>query len=158
MRAALISASLIIAASVPAAVYAADAPTRFASRGADRKAIEALLTNYTKAVSSKDQALFESLLLNKAIPFYAATAAVKSAGAEGGTQNYPDFRTGVFDGPPFKQRFRDIHIRQDGPLADVSLVFINTSASGTDWGWKTLQLLKVDGRWKIASEFFTNHS
>ena len=48
-------------------------------------------------------------------------------------------------------------ISQDGVLADVSLVFINTTANGSSWGWKTLQLLKVNGQWKIASEFFTTH-
>jgi hypothetical protein len=25
------------------------------------------------------------------------------------------------------------------------------------WGWKTLQLLKIAGQWKIASGFYTSH-
>ncbi len=132
-------------------------PSSFQSTGADRAAIQALLDNYTKAVSTKNQALFESLLLNTSITFSGAAQAVGSKGAVGGTQNYADFRKGVFQGEPFTQRFQDVDIRQDGPLAQVSLVFVNTDAGGSSWGWKTMQLLKVGGMWKIASEFYSGH-
>ena len=50
-----------------------------------------------------------------------------------------------------------MRILQDGALAQVSLDFV-TVAAGTDqggYGWKTLELLKVAGTWRIASEFFT---
>ncbi len=83
--------------------------------------------------------------------------AIGAKGAVGGTQNYADFRKGVFQGEPFTQRFQDVDIRQDGALAQVSLMFVNTDAEGSSWGWKTLQLLKVGGTWKIASEFYTGH-
>jgi len=129
----------------------------FESTGADRQSVEALLDTYTRAVSTKDQALFETLLLNKEIAFSDANSAVKSDGAAGGTNHYESFRRGVFDGPPFTQEFQDVHITQDGPLAAVSLVFVNSSSEGKSWGWKTLQLLKVGGKWKIASEFYTGH-
>ena len=132
-------------------------PAGFASTGADKSAIEKLLDTYTRAVSTKDQALFETLLLNKDIPFSDVDSAVKGKGAEGSARHYESFRRGVFEGPAFTQKFQDVHIAQDGPLADVSLVFVNTSQEGLSWGWKTLQLLKVDGRWKIASEFYTGH-
>ena len=139
---------LVSAAAMPV-------PSSFESTGDDRKAIETLLQSYTKAVSTKDEALFESLLLNKDIPFSDASSAIAANGAAGGTQHYGGFRKGVFEGPPFTQRFQDVHIEQDGPLANVSLVFVNTSPQGTSWGWKTLQLLKVGGQWKIASELYT---
>ncbi|MEO8924366.1 MAG: hypothetical protein ABI330_16300, partial [Caldimonas sp.] len=58
---------------------------------------------------------------------------------------------------PFTQRFKDVRIQQDGNLATVTLVFINTRPQSESWGWKALQLLKVDGVWKIASEFYTSH-
>lgn len=132
-------------------------PHSFQSVGGDRAAIQALLDTYTKAVSTKDLALFETLLLNTSIPFSGAGQAIGAKGAVAGTQNYEDFRKGVFQGEPFTQRFQDIDIRQDGPLAQVSLVFVNTAADGSSWGWKTLQLLKVSGQWKIASEFYTGH-
>jgi len=159
-RAALLGA---IAAMVPlAAAGAAPIPTRFESAGEDRAAIQALLDAYTKAVSTRNEALFETLLLNRAIPFSDAPSAVAANGAEAGTQHYDSFRKGVFEGPAFTQRFQDVHIDQDGPLANVSLVFVNTpqgaGAHGWSWGWKTLQLLKVGGRWKIASEFYTGHA
>lgn len=123
--------------------------------GADREAILALLDNYTMAVSTKNQALFETLLLNKEIPFASAGTAIKNNGAVGGASRYESFRRGVFEGKPFTQKFQDVRISQYGPLADVTLVFVNTSESGSGWGWKTMQLLKVSGHWKIASEFYS---
>jgi hypothetical protein len=151
----LVLACLALTSAAPAGADAI--PASFESRGADRAAIETVLHTYTVAVSTKNEALFQSLLLNTAIPFSAVAPAIRAKGAEGGARNYESFRRGVFQGPSFAQRFQDVHIEQDGPLAEVSLVFVNTSAQGEDWGWKTLQLLKVDGQWKIASEFYTNH-
>ncbi len=136
---------------------AAPIPQNFDSTGADRQAIETLLETYTRAVSTKNQALFETLLLNKDIPFSDAYSAAKGKGAEDATRRYADFRRGVFEGPPFTQKFQDVHIAQDGPIADVSLVFVNSSSQGSSWGWKTLQLLRIAGQWKIASEFYTGH-
>jgi hypothetical protein len=132
-------------------------PSNFESTGEDRRAIEALLDTYTRAVSTKDAALFETLLLDKEIPFSDVHSAIDARNAAGGTSHYEAFRQGVFGGPPFTQKFQDVHIAQDGPLAQVSLVFVNASPAGTSWGWKTLQLLKTAGHWKIASEFYTDH-
>jgi ketosteroid isomerase-like protein len=150
--------ALLVAASTAAPALAVPIPAGFASTGQDRREIEALLSTYTTAVSTKDQALFEGLLLDKDIPFSGVGASDRSDGRRVVTTNYDDFRKGVFQGPPFTQRFQDVHIDQDGRLAAVSLVFVNTAADGTSWGWKTLQLLKVGGRWKIASEFYTGHA
>jgi len=113
---------------------------------------------YTTAVSTKDQARFEALLLNKTIPFSDVGSAISAKGLPAGTENYDSFRKGTFQGPPFEQRFQDVKILQDGPLAEVSLVFVNSTSKESTWGCKTMQLLKVDGRWKIASEFFTGHA
>jgi len=153
LRIALLAAFAAVMPLVSAA--ATPIPTSFESTGDDRKAIEALLKTYTTAVSTKNEKLFESILLNKDIAFSYAPKAIAANGARGGTQHYENFRKGVFEGPPFTQRFQDVHISQDGPLANVSLVFVNTTAQGSSWGWKTLQLLKVAGQWKIASEFYT---
>lgn len=157
IRNAAVLLAMMISLAAPGAGRAEPVPSNFESVGADRAAIMALLDDYTRAVSTKDQALFETLLLNKAISFSAATAAVKAGSAKAGTRNYEAFRRGVFEGPPFTQKFQDITIRQDGPLADVSLVFVNSTPRGASWGWKTMQLLKIEGHWKIASEFYTGH-
>ena len=148
-RAALL---LLIASS-----HAAPIPASFDSTGEDRRAIETLLSTYTTAVSTKNQALFESLLLNKKIPFSGVPTGNQALAADGATQNYERFRQGVFAGAPFQQRFEHVRIQQDGPLAQVSLVFVNSDSQGSTWGWKTMQLLKVAGHWKIASEFYTGH-
>jgi hypothetical protein len=130
-------------------------PTRFDSEGYDRTAIETLLATYAHAVSTKNQALFEALLLDKTIPFSAVSASGPVSRA--GISNYESFRKGVFEGAPFTQTFRNIRVEQDENLATVTLVFINKRPQGESWGWKTLQLLKVSGTWKIASEFYTSH-
>jgi len=149
---------LLLSMLILGRAHAGGHPASFDSAGEDRKAIEMVLENYTRAVSNKDEALFESLLLNENIPFSDAPSAINASGADQGTQHYDSFRKGVFEGPAFTQRFENIHIDQDGPLASVSLVFVNTSEKSSSWGWKTLQLLKVHGRWKIASEFYTGHA
>jgi len=158
MKTAFAALSLLVAISSFDRAEATAVPASFESTGADRDAIQAVLDTYTKAVSTKDQALFETLLLNKELPFSDVHSAVGANGSSGGTEHYEDFRKGVFEGPAFTQFFRDVHILQDGPLANVSLVFVNTAADGTSWGWKTMQLLKVGGRWRIASEFYTGHA
>jgi len=143
--------------STTAAPYRTAIPATFESRGNDRQAIGKLLANYTKAVSTKDQALFESLLLGKTIPFSGVPLPENPVGGSTKTANYEEFRKGVFEGEPFTQEFKKIHIEQDGRLAQVSLVFVNTTSTRKSWGWKTMQLVEVNGQWKIAAEFFTGH-
>lgn len=155
MKALHLAATLFVAlaASPPDFAATTPVPPSFDSTGADRRAIEALLDTYTRAVSTKDEKLFETILLNQDIPFSDVGSAMKS----GDTHHYASFREGVFAGAPFTQKFQDVHITQDGPLAQVSLVFVNTADGQSSWGWKTLQLLRVAGQWKIASEFYTGH-
>jgi hypothetical protein len=152
--------ALLLAVIAPAQTNASATPipASFVSAGDDREAIQALLDTYTTAVSTKNEALFETILVNKDIPFTDVQSAIRASGAQRGTEHYESFRKGVFEGPAFTQRFENVHVEQDGPLAAVSLVFVNSSAKGSSWGWKTLQLLKVSGQWKIASEFFTGHA
>jgi hypothetical protein len=158
MKPTLAALVLLISAASGASTFADPIPARFESTGTDREAILALLAAYTQAVSSKDQGRFETLLLSKSIPFSRASVAVSTGDAADGTRNYEGFRKAVFEGAPFTQRFQNVRIEQDGPLAAVSVVFVNTTTKGSTWGWKTMQLLKVNGSWKIASEFFTGHS
>lgn len=146
-------AVLAILAGAAAPGVAKPIPPSFTSTGADRAAIQVLLDTFTKAVSTKNQALFETLLLSTDIPFSGIPLHTQDLS----THDYQGFRRGVFDGASFTQSFRDVHVNQDGALAQVSLVYVNQAADGTSWGWKTLQLLKVKGSWKIASEFYTGH-
>lgn len=154
----LVIAGLTASSTPPVrAPYHTPVPTTFESRGVDRGAIQAVLDTYTTAVSTKNRALFETLLPNTAIPFSGIPLVARSGSPATKTANYEDFRKAVFEGEPFRQQFRDIHIEQDGMLAQVSLVFVNTTANDRSWGWKTLQLIKIGSQWKIAAEFFTGH-
>ena len=129
----------------------------------DQAAIRQLLANYTGAVNSGNQAAFEALLLSDQVPF-SSTSELSLSHAEARqviTYNYAGFRKIVFQsGLHFAQKFYNVHIEQDGPLAQVSLDFVTADAAtgSGGYGFKTLQLLKVNGSWKIASEFYTAHS
>ncbi len=129
------------------------------STPADHEAIAQVLEAYTQSVSTRDVSRFEALLLNRNIPF-ASTAIVNKADGSTAvdTRRYADFKAAVFDsGEALSQEFYNVHIAQDGDLAQASLDFVTTrTATGRGgYGWKVLHLLKVGGQWKIASEFYT---
>ena len=159
-----LAAFLLIATLGPAAFAVPPPPAAFAGRheasAEDRVAIEHLLDTYRAAVKQGDEAGFAALLLNDRVPFLTVEAAGldKATATDVDTRRYADFRHAVFgSGRHYEQRFDNIRILQDGALAQVSLDFV-TVAAGTDsggYGWKTLELLKVAGGWRIASEFYT---
>ncbi len=128
----------------------------------DLAAIQTLLTTYTTAVTNHDEAAFETLLLNEAVPFSGVTGKLGAGAATPpDTQRYSDFRKSIFaPGARYSQQFYNVQIQQDGSLAQVALDFVTKDeASGqAGYGWKTLQLLKVQGHWKIASEFYTGRA
>jgi len=77
------------------------------------------------------------------------------------TRRYAGFRKTVFaSGVRYTQQFYNIHIERDGGLAQVSLDFVtkNAKSGRGGYGWKILQLIKVQGQWKIASELYTARS
>jgi type IV pilus biogenesis protein CpaD/CtpE len=126
----------------------------------DIRAIESLLETYTTSVTNADKAAFEALLLNEEVPFSSTDELVTPrAGAQStDTRRYQRFRKAVFEsGVRYTQHFYNVHIQQDGDLAQVSVDFITqeTQSGRGGFGWKLLQLLKIDGRWKIASEIYT---
>jgi ketosteroid isomerase-like protein len=161
---------LLLALSIGAVIamtaglaQAAQAPTFLTppeSTSADRQAIETLLKTYTRAVTDGDQKAFEALLLNDQIPFSGVSDPIKPGATAFDPRDYKSFRKAIFEsGVRYTQDFYNVHILQDGSLAEASLDFVTkeTKTGRGGWGWKTLQLLKIDGQWKIASEFYTGH-
>lgn len=134
--------------------------TTTAKASVDTDQIIALLDSYTSSVSTGNRARFEQLLLDEKIPFYGLPGTLPSSFVPSlqTVQNYAGFRAAIFEsGTQYAQRFFNIKIDQDGDLAQVSLNF-ETRVVGSDsggQGWKILHLLKVNGHWKIASEFYT---
>ena len=155
---------LLLAAMAPMAIAVPPPPATFAglheATAEDRVAIEHLLDAYRTALKNGDESAFAALLLDEHVPFLTVNAARldKAPTAAVDTQRYADFRRAVFGSAQrYEQRFDNVRILQDGALAQVSLDFV-TVVAGTDqggYGWKTLELLKVAGRWRIASEFYT---
>ncbi len=159
----LLSATTL-AAVVSTAMAVPPAPAAFAGHheptAEDGAAIQRLLDAYRAAVKAGDEAAFAALLLDDKVPFLAVRtdALGRTAAADVDLARYADFRSAIFGtAQRYEQRFDNVRIAQDGALAQVSLDFVTVDA-GTDrggYGWKTLELLKVGGRWRIASEFFT---
>lgn len=122
--------------------------------------IEQLLHNYTHSVSTGNRALFESQLLDRNIPFFGVRGKLDDAfdPDSKGVQNYAAFQVSVFDsGVKFAQKFSNVKIESAGDLAQVSLDFetVRVESGEGGRGWKVLQLLRIQGRWKIVSELFT---
>ena len=166
-RAAWILLPLLAAfAAAPAQAEVADPPpqdlARHRTEAEDTAAIRRLLAAYTVAVTNKDRAAFEALLLDLDVPFTGVGDQPRRSGRNGyDTHRYADFRAGVFDDPTrFQQHFYNVSIKQDGTLAQVDLDFVTKGATARDsgYGWKTLQLLKTDKGWRIASEFYTGRA
>jgi hypothetical protein len=118
------------------------------------------LTAYTPAVTNGDRTTFESLLLNEQIPFSSTDEIAGRQGNAPDTRHYASFRDPVFaSGVKYTEKFYNVHIAQDGPLAQVSLDFLTKKINGGGaYGWKLLQLIKIQGQWKIASELYTARS
>jgi hypothetical protein len=129
----------------------------------DDVAIRKLLASYTASLSAGDPAAFESQLLDLRIPFSHVDG---GAGAVDHPslatfQDYARFRKIIFDSDKrYQQRFSNIRIEQVGNLAQVSLDY-QTTLQGDRYegsGWKVMQLIRLNGQWKIASEFFTGYN
>jgi hypothetical protein len=130
------------------------------ANAADIQAIERLLKTYTTAVTQGDKKSFEALLINDEVPFSSTDELVAPHvnGEAVDTHRYSRFRKAVFEsGNQYSQEFFNVHIEQDGDLAQVSLDFVTTRAKTgkSSFGWKTLQLIKFAGQWKIVSELYT---
>ena len=127
---------------------------------AELQRINAVLETYTRSVSDGDAQRFESQLLDLKIPFAGVRGDLAASATLATVQDYAGFRKAIFEsGKRFKQRFSNIKIEQVGDLAQVSLDY-ETALKESDYdgkGWKVIHLLKVAGRWKIASEFFTGY-
>lgn len=124
----------------------------------DHAAIVKLVSSYTRFVGERDRKGFESLLLDKEVPFSTVSANRPTADSEA-LKNYAGFDKGIFAGDyPYRQQFSNVKIEQVGPIAQVSLNFTVERLDGKNQvyaGWKILQLVKTNGTWKIASELWT---
>lgn len=151
-QAALLCASL---ATGPVWAQTATSPNQSA---ADQIAIARVLENYRLAVTTGDEALFSTTLLDDQIPFFAVSDAALPASTDSqALRGVAGFRQSVFrSGRRYTQRFDAIQIVQHPGLAQAMLHFVTERSDGSGAsGWKTLTLVNVAGQWKIASEFYT---
>ena len=162
----LFATAVLLIMATPGSATAQDRPPAYLSQhethAEDIEAIQGVLNKYTTSVSNGDQATFESLLLNDQVPFSSTNELVGPRATPGpiDTRRYAGFRQAIFgSGVHYAQQFYNVRIEQDGDLAQASLDFVTKDATTGKggYGWKVIQLLKVQGQWKIASEFYTGH-
>jgi len=126
----------------------------------ENQGINAVLATYTSSVSDGNSQRFESQLLDLKIPFAGVWGDMAASTNLTTIQDYAGFKKSIFEsGKKFKQRFSNIKIEQIGAVAQVSLDYETAlkESSYDGKGWKVMHLLKVEGHWKIASEFFTGY-
>ncbi|HWX03834.1 hypothetical protein [Collimonas sp.] len=156
----LAAAVLLLATASLAAQEAPSFLSNHHSSPEDKQAIERVLASYTSSLSSGDEKTFAALLLDEKIPFMATNSLEGSNTGDKplDTRQFEDFRQAVFSsGKKYEQHFYNVRIAQDGKLAQASLDFVTKEANSQNgsYGWKVIQLLKVNDTWKIASEFYT---
>ncbi|WP_266181412.1 hypothetical protein [Dyella humicola] len=118
--------------------------------------------NYTASLSTGNREAFELQLLDLNIPFSYVKGGAGAMDHPGLAifQDYAGFRKVIFvSSKRYQQRFSNIRVEQVGNLAEVSLDY-QTALQGDQYegsGWKVMQLIKLNGQWKIASEFFIGY-
>jgi hypothetical protein len=127
----------------------------------DQAAITAVINTYSKAVATRNEALFMSTMLDDQIPLFSANddpsqkASLKSADIH----ELSDLRNAFFHSKgQFQVTFDHISVQQDRSLAQVFAHFVTSvgpNAKPVLDGWKSIQLLKVGSQWKIVSELYT---
>ncbi len=167
----LIQASLFVTALACGAAFGAELPAHLAKHVTtpeDTKAITKVTEDFRSALINKDVKLLSSLMLNSSILFEspARPNTIKMVNEKfdvnfnglnsGGLQNFSQFIAGSKD--PVEEKFYNIQITQDDNVAWVMFDFeFIESGKIENHGIEVWQMMKtVDGKWKIASVFWSS--
>ncbi len=143
------------------------APRRVSSPE-DRKAIRAVLDRFMAAIAHKSGKELAALVLHSRILFtspgdQAAVDAVRQydPGFDGvGVGGFGAFARFITTTPDaIEERFHDVVITQDGPVAWVIFDYeFVANGKVQNYGVESWQLHKTDGAWKIFSVVWTQHA
>ena len=159
MRLALAVFALL--ASVPAA--AAESP-RWEVSAAERPAIEAVIEKFRLAIIAKDGPALSDLLINSRIVFNQLADQAGIDEARKADRHYDGLGNSGFSGfaravtgskVPIEERFYNVRIEQDGPLALVTFDYLE-DGKVENRGLEHWMLRKIDGTWKIFSVVWTS--
>ena len=146
---------------------AQDAEPKFNSNGDDIMRIRGLLDEFRQDIIRKDGYALTKLVLNPDVLFHHTNTQEEIDSARKYNAQFDGIGPSQLDGfakllatskDKLEERFRNIEIRQDGPLGLVTFNYdfvINDKVQNT--GLEHWQVCKMDGQWKILSVTWTVH-
>ena len=144
---------------------AQDAEPKFNSNGDDITKIRGLLDEFRQDIIRKDGYALTKLVLNPDVLFHHANTQEEIDSARKYNAQFDGIGPSQLDGfakllatskDKLEERFRNIEIRQDGPLGLVTFNYdfvINDKVHHS--GLEVWQVCKIDGQWKILSVAWT---
>ena len=147
--------------------WAQDAEPKFNSDGDDITRIRGLLDEFRRDIIRKDGYAITKLVLNPNVLFHHTNTQEEVDSARKSNAQFDGIGPSQLDGfvkflatskDKLEERFRNIEIRQDGPLGLVTLNYdfaINDKV--TNSGLEHWQVCKIDGQWKILSVVWTSY-
>src|SRR5579863_4992818 len=144
-----------------------DAEPKFNSNADDLTKIRGLLDEFRQDIIRKDGYALTKLVLNPNVLFHHTNTQEEIDSARKYNAQFDGIGPSQLDGfakflatskDKLEERFRNIEIRQDGPLGLVMLNYdfvINDEVQNS--GLEVWQVCKIDGQWKILSVAWTSY-
>ena len=144
---------------------AQDAEPKFNSNGDDLTKIRGVLEEFRQDIIRKDGYALTKLVLNPDVLFHHINNQEEVDGARKQNAQFDGIGPSQLDGfakllatskDKLEEKFRNIEIRQDGPLGLVTFNYdfvINDKVHHS--GLEIWQLCKIDGQWRILSVVWT---
>ena len=158
---ALLICSLVSQAS------AQNAEPKFNSNGDDLTKIHGLLEEFRHDIIRKDGYALTKLVLNPDVLFHHTNAQEEIDSARKYNAQFDGIGPSQLDGfvkflatskDKLEEKFRNIEIRQDGPLGLVTFNYdFVENDKVTNSGLEHWQVCKIDGQWKILSVIWTSY-
>jgi hypothetical protein len=144
---------------------AQDAKPKFNSNGDDITRIRGLLDEFRQDIIRKDGDAVKQLMLNPSVLFHSIGNQESVEKARKVNAQFDGIGPSALDGfakflatskDKIEEKFRNIEIRQDGPLGLVTFNYdFVENDKVTNSGLEHLQVRKIDGQWKILSVAWT---
>ncbi|HEX6802843.1 MAG TPA: hypothetical protein VF133_04120 [Terriglobales bacterium] len=146
---------------------AQDAEPTFNSNGDDITRIRGVLEEFRQDIIRKDGYAITKLVLNPNVLFHHANTQEEVDSARKSNAQFDGIGPSQLDGfakflatskDKVEERFRNIEIRQDGPLGLVTFNYdFVENGKVTNSGIEHWQVFKIDGQWKILSLVWTSY-
>ena len=160
-------AAVIVLLSCALAGQSSAQGTEFKSNADDLAHIRSLLEEFRQDILHKDGVAITKLMLNPNVLFHHTNTQEEIDSARKTNAQFDGIGPSQLDGfakllatskDKLDEKFRNIEIRQDGPLGLVTFNYdfvINDKVHHS--GLEVWQVCKMDGRWKILSVAWTIH-